>query len=92
MVDDALQYRLDGIILLLVMIVSLLSGLVFGRDYGGEAFFALVSFGVLGGILIVNPFAERWIHGRKVTTIRSATRWISRVMNDRNLTSRIRRQ
>jgi hypothetical protein len=44
MVDDILRSRLDSLLLLQVMIVSLLAGLVFGRDYGGEAFLAVVSF------------------------------------------------
>jgi hypothetical protein len=43
MVDDILRSRLDSLLLLQVMIVSLLAGLVFGRDYGGEAFLAVVS-------------------------------------------------
>jgi len=46
-VDDALRNRLDGILFLQAMGVSLLAGLVFGRDYGGEAFYAVVSFSVV---------------------------------------------
>jgi hypothetical protein len=51
--DPALTRQLSRIEFLLVIGVSCLSGLVFGRDYGGEAFFAVVSFFVLGVMLVL---------------------------------------
>ena len=58
MVDDALRNRLDGVLLLQVMSVSLLAGLVFGRDYGGEAFYAVVSFPVLVTLVLLLGFVR----------------------------------
>jgi hypothetical protein len=58
MVDDALRNRLDGVLLLKMMSVSLLAGLVFGRDYGGEAFYALESSPVLVVLVLLLGFAR----------------------------------
>ncbi len=55
MVNGALQNRLDGILLLLVMAVSLLSGLVFGRGYDDRVGVAVLSFITLGlGLVALN--------------------------------------
>lgn len=53
MVDTALQIRLDGIIFLLTLAVSLLSGLVFGKGFTDEIFYAVLSFVVLGIVVLV---------------------------------------
>lgn len=53
MADTTLQSQLARIQFLLVLGVSLLSGLVFGRDHGGEAFFAIVSFLALGLVVLL---------------------------------------
>lgn len=57
--DTALKKRLDGVLLLLVMAVSLLSGLVFGRNYYADRVgVAIISFVVLGmGLFILNRVA-----------------------------------
>ena len=52
MEEEALQRRLSRIELLLFLAVSCLSGLVFGRHYGGEAFFAVGSFFALGVVFV----------------------------------------
>jgi len=52
MEDVTLQRKLSRIEFLLVLAVSCLSGLVFGRDYGGEVFFAVGSFFALGVVLV----------------------------------------
>lgn len=52
MEDATLKRQLSRIEFLLVLAVSCLIGLVFGRDYGGEAFFAVGSFFVLGVLLV----------------------------------------
>ena len=44
MATDTLQQHLRRIEFLLILATSFLGGLVFGRDYGGEAFFAVVIF------------------------------------------------
>jgi|GEM_PF-1893794 len=46
--DRELKRRLDGLIALMLMAVSLLSGLVLGRDPGSETTYAIISFIVLG--------------------------------------------
>jgi hypothetical protein len=46
--DAELKRRLDGLIVLMVMAVSLLSGLVFGRTPGAEMTYAIISFIALG--------------------------------------------
>lgn len=48
MATTPLQNRLDGILLLLVMNVSLLSGLVFGRGHDDRIGITAISFLVLG--------------------------------------------
>lgn len=53
MVDVAIENQLGRIQFLLILAVSLLSGLVFGRDYGGEAVLAVVSFAVLGVAMLM---------------------------------------
>lgn len=53
MVDDDLQTRLDAIILLLGIIVSLLAGVVLGSGSGATRFYALASFVVLGAVLVM---------------------------------------
>lgn len=53
MVDTALQTRLDGIIFLLTLAVSLLCGLVFGKGFNDEIFYAVLSFVVLGPLVLV---------------------------------------
>ena len=53
MADVTIGNQLGRIQFLLVLAVSLLSGLVFGRDYGGEAFLAVVSFAVLGVAMLM---------------------------------------
>jgi len=53
MVTTALQRQLRRIEFLLILAVSFLGGLVFGRDYGGEAFFAIVIFVSLGLIALL---------------------------------------
>jgi hypothetical protein len=52
MEDAALQRQLSRIEFLLVLAVSCLGGLVFGRDYDGEVFFAVGSFFALGVVLV----------------------------------------
>lgn len=51
--DVAIENQLGRIQFLLILAVSLLSGLVFGRDYGGEAFLAVASFAVLGVAMLM---------------------------------------
>jgi len=46
--DTELKRRLDGLIVLMLMAVSLLSGLVLGRTPGAETIYAIISFIVLG--------------------------------------------
>jgi hypothetical protein len=53
MEDAALQRQLRRIEFLLVLAVSCLSGLVLGRDYGGEVVFAVGSFFALGVVLVL---------------------------------------
>ena len=82
MVDDPLRSRLDGLLLLQVMVVSLLAGLVFGRDYGGEAFLAVFSFPVVA--VLVLPFsyvrsrpAERGLRQRPPRSLTTGRRrWL----------------
>jgi hypothetical protein len=52
MTDTALKNQLVRLQFLLLLAVSCLIGLDFGRDYGGETFFAIVSFVALGVILL----------------------------------------
>ena len=52
MADSALQHQLQRIQLLLVLVVSLLSGVVFGRDPGGEVVVAILSFAGLSLVLL----------------------------------------
>ncbi|WP_276270622.1 hypothetical protein [Haloarcula litorea] len=54
MTDTALQQQLQRVQFLLVLAVSLLSGLVLGRDYADEAFIAVVSFVALSLVLLVS--------------------------------------
>ena len=60
MEDGALQRQLGRIEFLLLLAVSCLIGLVFGRDYGGEAFFAVASFFALGLLLVFIRFQTRF--------------------------------
>lgn len=53
MADASLQSQLARIQVLLVLTVGLLSGLVFGRDYGGQAFIAVVSLVALGLVMLL---------------------------------------
>ena len=53
MEDAALQRQLRRVEFLLVLAVSCLSGLVLGRDYGGEDVFAVGSFFDLGVVLVL---------------------------------------
>jgi hypothetical protein len=54
MADSAVERQLGRVQFLLLLGVSCLSGLVFGRDYGDEALLAVVSFVVLGLVLLVS--------------------------------------
>ncbi|MFC6941526.1 hypothetical protein ACFQE8_16390 [Salinirubellus sp. GCM10025818] len=58
MVDGILRSRLDSLLLLQMMIVSLLAGLVFGRDYGGEAFLAVVSFPIVADLVLLFSYVR----------------------------------
>ena len=58
--DAALKHQLGRIEFLLVLAVSCLSGLVFGRDYGGEAIIAVSSFLALGVLLAFVRFQTRF--------------------------------
>lgn len=50
--DTAIRSKLDGITLLLMMAVSLLSGLVFGRGYDDRVGVAILSFVVVLVVLL----------------------------------------
>jgi hypothetical protein len=57
-VDDAFRNRLDGVLLLQVMSVCLLAGLVFGRNGGGEVFYAIASSPVLVVLVFLFGFVR----------------------------------
>ncbi|WP_123538719.1 hypothetical protein [Halosimplex salinum] len=56
--DTAIQNKLDGITLLLLLTVSLLSGLVFGSNSGEQTVFAAVSFVVVALLMMVVSYTQ----------------------------------
>lgn len=53
MVETSLQHQIRRIQFLLILAVSLLSGLVLGREFGHGTFYAISSFVGLGLIMLL---------------------------------------